>query len=109
MAGKKGMPMPIHVITARQKMWQTIRIKRRGFNIWDLLLTVPEASRHNAQKLLRRLVLHGIICEVGQYVGGRPGEFKGYRLRHDAGPKLPRICPYCNGLMTANECREAAK
>lgn len=104
MAGKKGMPRTIAKGTARQKMWQTIRIKRQGFSIPDLVITVPGATRENAKKLTRLLFIHGIIGEVGSYVGGRSGEYKGFRLRFDTGPKLPDLCPYCKNRLSAPGC-----
>jgi hypothetical protein len=72
----------------RQKMWQTIRIKRR-FTIDDLLITVPAAKGDNARKLLILLEKGGFIAPIPGYVGGRPGTRKAYRLVKDVGP----ICP----------------
>lgn len=105
MSGKKNMPRTIRKETLRQKMWQTMRIKRRGFTVPDLIITVPGATRTNARKLVHRLVSHGIIIEVGTYIGGHTGEYKGYRLRKDAGPKLPSICPYCGKRLPETGCR----
>jgi len=104
MPGKKGMVRNIRHDTFRQKMWQTIRIKRRGFNIPDLMITVPGATYVNAKKFVHRLYIHGIITEMGNYVGGRSGEYKGFRLRNDTGPKLPAICPYCMNRLSDVGC-----
>ena len=104
MPGKKGMIRTIGRETLRQKMWQTMRIKRRGFTIPDLIITVPGATRENANKLTQRLAVHGIISKSVSYVGGRPGEYKGFRLRFDAGPKLPNMCPYCKKRLSASGC-----
>jgi len=104
MPGKKGMPRTLKHETLRQKMWQTMRIKRSGFVVPDLVITAPGATRSNACKLIRRLLAHGIICEVGTYVGGRSGEYKGFRLRYDTGSKLPDTCPYCKKRLTAPGC-----
>ncbi len=81
-----------------------MRIKRRGFTIPDLIITVPGTTPTNAMKLIHRLLAHGIITEVGTYIGGRSGEYKGFRLRNDVGPKLPETCPYCKKRMTADGC-----
>jgi len=104
MPGTKGMARSIKKETLRQKMWQTMRIKRRGFTIPDLVITVPGATYDNALKLVHRLLSHGIITGIGTYVGGRRGEYKGFRLRNDTGPMLPDTCPYCKKRMTAEGC-----
>jgi len=104
MPGVKGQPHPIHKTTVRQMMWQTMRIKARGFTIPDLLVTVPGATRDNAEKFIRRLAGHGLVRGVGLYVGGRSGEYKRYRLRNDTGPRIPAACPYCKKRLTDAGC-----
>lgn len=104
MAGRKGQPHTILKRTIRQQLWQTMRIKRRDFTMPDLMITVPGATGTNVEKFVRRLSVHGIIREMGHYVGGRPGEFKRFRLGIDTGPTLPNECPNCGKRMTAAVC-----
>ncbi len=105
MAGKKGQRHTVKTRTARQMMWQTMRIKARGFTVPDLLMTVPGARRDNAQKLVARLAAHGIIREIGTYVSGSPGSSKTYKLALGAETaRLPDTCPRCGGRITAALC-----
>jgi|GEM_PF-1496057 len=92
MPGVKGMKQKPALNSARQKMWTTIRIKRR-FDIRDLLITVPGAKADNARKLLNLLEKEGYITVIGGYVTGRGGNYKGYRLVKDAGPECPVKSP----------------
>lgn len=71
----------------------------------DLMITVPGAAKDNVKKFVQRLATHGIIRELGHYVGGRPGEFKRFRLGIDTGPALPNDCPNCGKRMTATVCK----
>jgi hypothetical protein len=105
MAGRKGQPHPIIKRTIRQQLWQTMRIKRREFTMPDLMITVPGATGTNVNKFVLRLATHGIIREMGHYVGGRPGEFKRFRLGIDTGPTLPNDCPNCGKRMTEADCK----
>lgn len=92
MPGKEGMrKKPAHN-TARQKMWTTIRIKRR-FDIRDLLMTVPGAKEDNARRLLLQLEREGHIAKLPGHVKGRVGSFQGYRLVRDDGPRCPVKSP----------------
>lgn len=104
MAGKKGQHHTL-LRTIRQQLWQTMRIKRREFTMPDLMITVPGAVKDNVKKFVKRLSTHGIIREIGQYVGGRPGEFKRFRLCIDAGPVLPSDCPNCGRRLTSASCK----
>lgn len=104
MAGKKGQPHPVRMRTERQKMWQTMRLKARGFSLPDLLITVPGAKRSNAKKFITKLERHGIIYKVGPSGNGQPGVFQTYRLAHDTGPIPPAVCPIC-GLRLTDECK----
>ena len=105
MAGRKGQPHSYYKRTIRQQLWQTMRIKRREFTMPDLMITVPGAAKDNVKKFVMRLATHGIIRETGHYVGGRPGEFKRFRLGIDTGPTLPNDCPNCRKRMTAAVCK----
>jgi len=92
MPGVKGMKRTPPRNSARQKMWQTIRIKRR-FDIRDLLITVPGAKADNARKLLNLLEQEGYIARITGYVTGRGGVYQGYRLIRDSGPECPVKSP----------------
>ena len=105
MAGRKGQLHACHNRTIRQQLWQTMRIKRREFTMPDLMITVPGAAKDNVKKFVQRLAAHGIIREMGHYTGGRPGEFKRFRLGIDIGPTLPNDCPNCGKRMTAAVCK----
>ncbi|MFZ4437101.1 MAG: hypothetical protein ACOYOS_01610 [Syntrophales bacterium] len=105
MAGRKGQLHTFYKRTVRQQLWQTMRIKRREFTMPDLMITVPGAAKDNVKKFVQRLATHGIIRELGHYVGGRPGEFKRFRLGIDTGPALPNDCPNCGKRMTATVCK----
>jgi hypothetical protein len=105
MAGKKGQHHTFHNRTIRQQLWQSMRIKRREFTMCDLMITVPGAKKNNVNKFVLRLVTHGIIRQIGHYVGGRPGEFKRFRLGIDTGPTLPYDCPNCGERLTKTSCK----
>jgi hypothetical protein len=104
MAGKKGQHHTFFR-TVRQQLWQTMRIKRREFTMPDLMITVPGAKKNNVNKFVLLLVSHGIIREIGNYVGGRPGEFKRFRLCLDTGPTLPYDCPNCGKRLAKTSCK----
>ena len=106
MAGVKGQAHTVYTRTFRQQMWQTMRIKAREFTLADLLITVPGAAPTNAVKMLTRLKTHGIIREIGEYRGGRPGDRKRYKLVDDAGPRAPQVCTRCGGKITAGKCKK---
>ncbi|MFA5089150.1 MAG: hypothetical protein WC552_08995, partial [Candidatus Omnitrophota bacterium] len=102
----KGQPYTVHHRTIRQQLWQTMRIKRGDFTMPELMITVPGAAKDNVKKFVKRLAMHGIIHEKGHYVGGRPGEFKRFRLGIDTGPTLPCKCPNCRKCLTAVGCQK---
>jgi len=106
MSGVKGMKRASSPRSARQQMWQTIRIKRR-FDIRDLLVTVPGAKHDNARKLLLLLERDGYIAKLPGYVKGRPGNYQAYRLVKDAGPVCPVKSPVFN-IAKANKEGEAS-
>jgi len=104
MPGIKGQNHPVLLRTKRSQMWQTMRIKRQGFTVADLLITVPGASRDNIDHFLTKFSAHGIIKQIGEYRGGRAGSRKYWRLITDLGPILPDVCPYCKGKLTGAGC-----
>ena len=94
MAGKRGMtPAAPRRGAVRNKIWRSMRILRR-FTTADLCRT-SGASVENTRKFIRRLAAHGYVAPAGAYVGGRPGDGKGWRLVRDCGPHYPMRCEVC--------------
>ncbi len=93
MAGKKGMISAKPKPGMRRKIWQSMRIMRR-FTIPDLCRTTG-AKRNNTKKFIWALAEHGYVAPFGNYVSGRPGIFKPWRLVRDIGPDYPVKCKKC--------------
>jgi hypothetical protein len=94
MAGKKGMtPSRPRANAVRNKVWQSMRILRR-FTAADLSRT-SGAGINNVRKFLVKLNRHGYVAPAGNYVGGRAGSMKPWRIVKDCGPDYPMVCDRC--------------
>lgn len=101
MCGKKGMLRTPPARSMRQQMWQTIRIKARGFTVPDLVVTVPGGKRDNAMKFITILSRHGYVVPVGPSGSGHPGQWQRFRLSrgHDLA-RYPGRCDRCGQLLS---------
>ena len=83
----------------RYQIWQSMRVLRR-FTIPDLCRT-SGAKGDNVIKFLHALQKHGYAAPFGKYIGGgRPGEYKGWRLVRDIGPNYPIYCDKCGNPLS---------
>lgn len=113
MPGKKGARPPLPKLnTVRRKLWQSMRILRR-FTVADLLRTLSHledgVSHTNAGKFVQRLTAHGYLAKVGNFKGGRPGDFQQYQLVIDNGPEYPVTCQRCGQFVTEKTCVAAGE
>lgn len=76
-----------HQPSARQRMWQSMRILRR-FTIGDLEATA-EATRHGAQRYVSGLERAGYLTRAAERVSGVRGGAVQFRLVRDSGPQAP--------------------
>ena len=107
MPGFKGMTSAVPRKNAlRCKIWQSMRIMRR-FTIADLCRTTG-ANRNNVRKFVRSLEVHGYVAQLGEYVSGRAGVFRGLRLVKDVGPQRPLRCEIC-GRPLCEPCLDDSK
>lgn len=97
MAGKIGMKRPSSAQVARRKVWQSMRIMRR-FTIADLCRT-SGAENNNVLRFLHGLQKHGYVASFGQYISGRAGSYKSWRLMRDTGPDHPVRCDRCGNAL----------
>jgi hypothetical protein len=108
MPGIKGMTAAApRSLALRNKIWRSMRILRR-FTIPDLCRTAG-AKRTNVRKFVKRLEVHGYVAQLGGYVSGRAGVFRGLRLVKDVGPVYPMRCELCGrplGSPCINEDKE---
>lgn len=79
--------MAPRTVTARQRMWQSMRVMRT-FTSHDLIATA-EAGEDNAMKFVQALVRAGYVKVVKPRRNSKPPEHAIYRLVRDTGPNAP--------------------
>lgn len=106
MSGKKGqLQIKARKDTARQRIWQSMRIMRR-FTIADLMRTT--GSKHdNTRKYVVSLAVHGYVREntAAGYIRGVKGAFKVWSITLNPGPDHPLVCAKCGQQITAPVCK----
>jgi len=82
---KPGLITPHSAISARYKLWTSMRIMRH-FTAADLAATA-DVSKSTAVAYLHPLTRAGYVRRIGTVGGHRPS---GYRLMRNTGPAAPR-------------------
>lgn len=90
MSGVKGMHRTVETHrTARDRIWQSMRILRR-FTLVDLAATA-EAGAANCLKYASGLCACGVLRVVTPRATGKKGGHITFALLRDLGPKAPRL------------------
>lgn len=114
MSGRKGQ---IHTKnranTLRERAWKSMRIMTQ-FTIADLIRTsaveITQTNDYeNLKKWLKQLAVHGFIRKTGKGVFRRAGEYQGYQIVRNIGPKHPLMCDRCGCSLPTKICVSLAE